>query len=376
MICNLLNVIIAIILFKIKFNDMIKFRKNTDQFYKSLKKEVNLVLTKKIINKAKKLLWMKFTIYLLLFILSIVVLYFNRYGTNTLLLTINYIFIGQAGILLAFNSSHDAVHNTFSKHKKVNAFIYHLTFNLQGINARLWKIRHLSSHHVFPNVDGCDADIDDNAMLRLSPTHKKHYWHKFQHIYAPLLYAVYTLHWILVKDFVYLKKKNLANLKNQKHSIWVILELFLWKAIYFGYMILLPLMVTEYKLTDLLLSFVIMHLFISLFFVFTLIISHLCAETEFPVTNKEGYLPYNYYKHQLAVSLDYHPTSRFANWIFGGFNAHAAHHLFPKLPHTCYTVVTKIIKQKAKTFNYPYNELNILKAIKSHFKYLKNLGKA
>jgi len=206
---------------------MIKFRKDTNQFYKSLKKEVKLVLTEKILNKAKKLLWLKFTIYLSLFIISIAALYLNKYGTNTLLLTINYIFIGQAGILLAFNSSHDAVHKTFSKYKTVNAIIYHFTFNLQGINARLWKIRHLSSHHIFPNVDGCDADIDDNALLRLSPTHKKHYWHKYQHIYAPLLYAVYTLHWILVKDFVYLKKKNLANLKNQNHSIWVILELIL-----------------------------------------------------------------------------------------------------------------------------------------------------
>jgi len=352
---------------------MIKFKKDSNQFYKTLKKEVNMAITKKIVYKAKKLLWIKFSIYFLLFIFGLITLYSNIHN-NLFLLIINYLIIGQIGILLAFNIAHDAVHNTISKYKKLNSFIYHFIFNLQGTNARLWKIRHLNSHHIFPNVDGCDADIDDNKLIRMSPSQKKQVWHKFQHIYVPILYALYTLHWIIIKDFVYLKKKNLANLKNQKHSIWIVVELIIWKLIYFGYMVLFPYILNDYRFFELLFAFLLMHLFISLFFVFTLIISHLCDETEFPCVDENGVLPYNYYQHQLVVSLDYHPTSRFANWIFGGFNSHAAHHLFPKIPHTCYPIITPLIKKNAFKFNYPYNELNILKAIKSHFKYLKKLG--
>lgn len=353
---------------------MIKFKKDTNQFYKSLKKEVDLLLTTKTIKRAKIKIWLKFASYFILFCFGIVLLYYNNYENNFLLLTLNYVFIGQLSILLAFNISHDAVHNTISKFNKFNSFIYHFTFNLQGTNARLWKIRHLSSHHIFPNVGGCDADIDDNLFLRMSPTQKKYVWHKYQYIYAPFLYAFYTLHWIFIKDFIYLNKKDLANLKNQKFSVWVKLELVFWKVFYLFYMLFLPLIFTDVAFLNLLLAFFIVHLFISLFFVFTLIISHLCSETEFPNTDKNGYLPYNYYEHQLVVSLDYHPTNRFANWIFGGFNSHAAHHLFPKIPHTCYTIITPLIKQYAKEFNYPYNELNILKAIESHFRYLKKLG--
>lgn len=353
---------------------MIKFKKETNHFYKSLKNDVNLILTKKVIKKARRKLWIKFIFYFFLFMISIASLYFVNYN-NIFWLIINYIFIGLIGILLAFNISHDAVHNTISNSKKLNSFIYHFTFNLQGTNARLWKIRHLSSHHIFPNVDGCDADIDNNKLFRMSPSHKKYFWHKFQHIYAPILYAIYTLHWILIKDFIYLRKKDLANLKNQKHSVWLIIELIFWKIGYLTYMLFIPYYLTEFSFTNLLFAFFLMHLFISLFFVFTLIISHLCDETEFPTTNENGYLPYNYYEHQLAVLLDYHPTSQFANWIFGGFNAHAAHHLFPKIPHTFYPIISPLIKTKALEFNYPYNELSILKAIKSHFKYLKKLGK-
>ena len=98
-------------------------------------------------------------------------------------------------------------------------------------------------------------------------------------------------------------------------------------------------------------------------------------ETNFPKVDKIGFLPTCYHEHQLSVSLDYHPTNKVANWIFGGFNAHAAHHLFPNLPHTLYTVITPTIKEMAIKFSMPYNELSIMNAVRSHFEYLKKLGK-
>jgi linoleoyl-CoA desaturase len=69
----------------------------------------------------------------------------------------------------------------------------------------------------------------------------------------------------------------------------------------------------------------------------------------------------------------YHAESKAANWVFGGFNAHAAHHIFPKLPHTLYPLLTPIIKKKALFFELPYPELPIPQAILSHFRYLRKL---
>jgi linoleoyl-CoA desaturase len=136
----------------------------------------------------------------------------------------------------------------------------------------------------------------------------------------------------------------------------------------------LPSLVLQCPAWWIMLAFALMHGLLSIVFVLTLIISHLCEETEFPLADKDGLLPFNYHQHQLAVSLDYHPTSYLANWIFGGFNAHAAHHLFPRLPHTCYPKLTKIIQRLAKAHGYPYNELPIPKAIGSHYRYLKRVG--
>jgi linoleoyl-CoA desaturase len=354
-------------------HDKIQFAPSNHQFYKQLSAQVRNTITDADKQKAKRYLWAKLVVFSGLFITANVLLYLPIHD-NAMALVVNYIAIGWIGILLAFNASHDAAHNTFSKKQSINYWIYHITFNLQGVNAYLWRIRHKSSHHVFANVDGCDADIDDNILLRLSPTHTHKQWHKFQHVYAFALYTMYTLHWIFFKDFVYLNKKNLANLKNQQHSLLHIIMLFVWKIIYLLYMIVLPIYVGGYSILAVLSAFVIMHIFISIFFVHSLIISHLCMQTVFPTTDAKGVLPFNYHQHQLEVSLDYHPDSVLASWLFGGFNTHTAHHLFPNLPHTLYRKITPIIQQVSAQFNYPYHQLNYIKAIASHYQYLKKLG--
>jgi linoleoyl-CoA desaturase len=352
----------------------IKFRKNSSSFYHELKEEVAALLDTHALHKAKREMFVKFAGYALLYIVLYSSLFIPAIHSHFYLLTLNYVLFGLTGILLAFNCAHDCVHHTFSKNKALNNIVFYLVFNLQGVNSRLWYKRHISSHHIFPNVDGCDADIDDNPFMRLSPHHTVRKYQKYQHIYAVFLYLVYTLHWIFIKDFIYLKKKNLANLKNQQYSSAFVLELLVLKIAYLMLLIGLPAIFTTASLQQVLLAFLVMHFVISIFFVLTLIISHLCLETEFPKVDANGELPYDYYEHQLAVSLDYHPESKLANIIFGGFNSHTAHHLFPGKQHTLYTRITPLIKAKAQKFNLPYKEKTIPQAIISHFRYLKKLG--
>jgi len=164
-------------------SNQILFKKDNDGFTKELNSTVKLNLSKGELKRAVFLLWIKLFFYLLFFFVSIYVLYLNPYSDNFLYLLLNYTFIGTSGVLLAFNSAHDACHQTFSKKKWLNDFIFFFTFNMQGTSARLWKIRHLASHHLFSNVDGCDADVDDNPLIRFSPNHKKKKFMKYQHLY-------------------------------------------------------------------------------------------------------------------------------------------------------------------------------------------------
>src|SRR5690349_1572675 len=150
----------------------IRFKKNSSPFYTELKKEVDKLLDKNTLDNAKREMLIKFVFYSILFIALYSTIYTQFVSSNFYLLTLNYVLFGLTGILLAFNCAHDCVHNTFSKNKRLNAIVFYWVFNLQGVNSRLWHKRHIASHHIFPNVDGCDADIDDNPFMRLSPHHK------------------------------------------------------------------------------------------------------------------------------------------------------------------------------------------------------------
>ncbi len=352
----------------------IKFRSGSSSvFFKSLDEEIRkLIVSNNFLEKAKGKLWTKMIFYFLLHSSAYLVLFLiPQTGTGSLLLT--YIFIGLSGLLLGFNVSHDAMHGAFSKSKTVNHLIYHFSFNLQGNSAYLWKIRHNSSHHVFPNVDGCDADIDDNPFIRLSPQHRLRKYQRYQHYYSIFVYCFYTLHWFLFKDPLYLFKKKVANLQQKKHSLKQKILFFVWKAVYLILLVLLPVL-SGYPLQIVLLCFFIMHVVNSLIFIHLLIPTHFCLKTQFPVQDDDGYLPFEYYTHQLATSLDYFPSSKVCNLFIGGFNTHAAHHLYPKLPHTIYPEIAKIIEQKAIEFNLPYNKLSLWGAIGSHYRYLKKMG--
>ena len=53
------------------------------------------------------------------------------------------------------------------------------SFTLLGANTYLWRLRHVKSHHNFPNVNGRDIDIDDTAFLRLSPNQPRRRYHRY-----------------------------------------------------------------------------------------------------------------------------------------------------------------------------------------------------
>ncbi len=352
----------------------IKYRSGSSSaFFQSLDNEIGKLLSSTgLLVNAKRKLWIKMIFYFLLHASAYLILFLVPHKEITGLL-FSYAFVGLSGLLLGFNVSHDALHGSFSKNKRVNQWLYHISFNIQGNNAYLWKIRHNSSHHIFPNVDGCDADIDDNPFIRLSPQHRLRKYQRYQHIYSFFVYCFYTLHWFVFKDALYLFSKKVANLQHKKHPPKQIALFFGWKLLYLLLLLILP-VIAGYPLKDVLLCFFIMHVVNSLAFIHFLIATHFCMETSFPVQDENGFLPDDYYTHQLATSLDYLPESKLCNLFIGGFNAHAAHHLYPKLPHTIYPAISGIIEQKAKEFNIPYHKLTLRDAIVSHYRYLKKMG--
>jgi linoleoyl-CoA desaturase len=115
-----------------------------------------------------------------------------------------------------------------------------------------------------------------------------------------------------------------------------------------------------------------MHLLKSAFLLFTFLISHHVESTAIHSDNP----PYtSWFMHQISSANDFHPFSKVANFIFGGFNCHIAHHLFPSLLHMYYPAVSRIIYRNLEENNIPIHQTSYIGGIISHLRLLKHVSK-
>lgn len=296
-------------------------------------------------------------------------------GEGWILLPLGVVFAVSA-LLLAINIGHDASHDAVFRSPLLNIIVQRACFLPTGINAYLWRMRHLNSHHLFPNVNGSDTDIDENPVMRLSPNQPWKWHFQFQHIYAPFMYLFAASHTTMWGDFIYLFKKQLANMTNIKHPWYEYVLFFFSKLVYVTLVLIIPMLVLNIPWWQVLIGYAIVKFIASFVFVFLLIGTHFSDLADFPVPDaKTGSVGRTWAEHNMATACDWSPHSLLAHWISGGVNAHASHHLFPDICHTHYPEVARIIEKAAAEFGVPYNHVTMLGMVKSHFRFLYQLGR-
>jgi linoleoyl-CoA desaturase len=283
---------------------------------------------------------------------------------------------GVFALLFAINMAHDAAHDALVESKRLNHFIKWFSFALIGVDGNLWQMRHNKAHHIIPNVEGADSAVTKNPLVRLSPHQPVLRHHRFQHIYAPLLYGLIVLHSTFRQDFLYLfNRKQLIGLGRVTYSRRQIIEFILLKTTYLSLVLVIPLLATDFSVAEVLLGWFCMTYLVSWLFVWLLIGTHFCEEAEFPQVDDSGQLAHNWAYHAMVTSVDWSPHSRVAQFLLGGANAHATHHLFPNVSHTHYRFMSHIIEEEALAHGVPYNKITLGRMIVSHFRFLKRLGK-
>lgn len=281
---------------------------------------------------------------------------------------------GMAGIGLSI--MHDANHDAYSKNKHINKILSY-TLNVIGGNAVNWKIQHNSLHHIFTNISGKDEDISRIGILRFSPQEKHYKIHRYQHFYAWFLYGLMTLSWVTKKEFVQLiayKKNGLT----QKHGSFskLLTELVLWKILYFGYTIVLPIMILPFSPWVIIGGFLIMQFIAGFSLSIIFQTAHVMPDNEFPQPDKQGLINENWVVHQLKTTSNFAQNSKFFSWLIGGLNYQVEHHLFPTICHVHYKKISAIVKKTSSEFGIPYcAELSFAQALSKHAKLLKYLGK-
>ncbi len=312
------------------------------------------------------------------------VLYFIPYGlivTETvasiagLLISVVIMGFGLGGIGLSV--MHDANHGAYSKKAWVNNLLGY-SLNLVGANAFNWKMQHNVLHHSFTNIHDEDEDISPRGVLRFSPETKWKPIHRYQFIYAWLLYGLMTIVWLVSKDFIRIVRYDRSGLaKKQNASIrreWFIL--IASKCLYIGYIFVLPLLVTDLTWQQVLLGIFIMQYIAGFLLAVIFQPAHVVEGTEYPLPDHNRNMETNWAVHQLKTTTNFANNSNWFTWYVGGLNFQIEHHLFPNICHVHYPKIAPIVKSTAIEFNLPYKtKRTFFEAIRAHTRHLKALGK-
>jgi linoleoyl-CoA desaturase len=282
-----------------------------------------------------------------------------------------YLLNALAQTFLLLNIAHDSNHNAISQVRLVNK-ILNYAFDVCGINSYMWRILHHRGHHACINLYGEDDALTGRGLLRFTPHEPRVRLQRFQHFYALLLYALFSLDYVFVRDFECFFFSSHEYLKHTRHPLKEYVILFASKGFYLTYMLILPVMYLGKSPWLVALSFVLAHLIIGLTVALVFQTTHTVDSTYFPLNRSE--FDHGVY-HIFATTADYATSNPLVAWLAGGLNHHIAHHLCPFVCHTHYAPLTRIVRETAEEYGIPYREHRTMsEAIAHHLRLLKQLG--
>jgi linoleoyl-CoA desaturase len=345
------------------------------EFYETLKTRVNQHFKDKDISRyANSAMMLKTALLLTGYLGGFALLLIAHPALHIALFLWAFMGFCLAGIGMSI--MHDANHGAYSKNKQVNYWLGH-TLNLLGGSVFNWKLQHNYLHHTFTNIANWDEDIQNKLALRLNPDGAAMPFHRFQYIYAFLLYSIATLYWVIAKDFfqfIRYAKKGI-NKHNSTENRILFLKMTLAKLVYFVAMLVLPPLLLNIAFWPWLLGFLIMHFFAGIILTVIFQLAHTIAETSHPIPTENGTIENAWAIHQMQTTANFSRDNKWLSWYVGGLNFQVEHHLFPTICHVHYPELAPIVKQTAEEFGIPYLEnKTFFSAIASHIQALKRFG--
>ena len=279
---------------------------------------------------------------------------------------------GFTSLLIVFNIGHDAVHGSFSPQQWVNKLLGY-SFNLVGANAYSWQLKHNEAHHVYTNIDGKDHDVEMDPFLRVSP-HKPYRWYfRWQHVYWPFIYAMFSLLIIFVVDILIFFQEKKSNQRfAQPLREWGIL--IFTKLFYLFYIFWIPVYYVGFSWHEVFIAFFTFHFINGIVIGLVFQPSHYFEGSEFYKDGDAASIRH-WNLHQLLSTVDISPDNRLLSHALGSLNANVSHHLYPKICHVHYPYLSTIIKNISQKYQIPYHRKSYKEALKSHSRLLKQLSR-
>ncbi len=353
---------------KVTFNNS-----NSREFSRTVKKRVDQYFVENELSKHANLQMVVKTVLMLTFFLGSYGLIISGQFSLGMMWFLTFV-MGVAAAGIGFSISHDALHGAYSSNKSLNRALGY-TFDMLGANGYIWKITHNIIHHTYTNIHGHDEDLEVAEFIRLSPHTEHKAIHRAQHILAFFAYSLAMVFWVFVKDYKNFLKSNIGPYDSKKHPVseWVIL--FATKALFYTYMLVLPMLLLDITWVHLLIGFLTLHLTAGLIVGIIFQLAHVVEETDHPQPNEENMIDEHWMIHEMITTNNFARNNKALCWFVGGLNFQIEHHLFPKVCSVHYPALSPIVEKTAKEFNIPYNlHETFSEAIASHYRTLKKFG--
>jgi len=208
----------------------------------------------------------------------------------------------------------------------------------------------------------------------LTPNQKQLAFHRWQHLYLWPLYGLLAIKWQLVDDFRKLISGRISNQPFPRPRGWELVILVAGKVIFLAFAFGIPLqfhsvgvVIFYYAVAGLVTGTVLSVVFQ---------VAHCVEEAEFPVpgTNTER-IDHAWAIHQAETTVDFARRSRVITWLVGGLNFQIEHHLFPRISHVNYPMISSVVEKTFRDFGIGYTEYKSFRAgMASHFRWLRRMG--
>jgi linoleoyl-CoA desaturase len=245
-----------------------------------------------------------------------------------------------------------------------------------GGSSFFWNQKHNILHHTFTNVDGVDDDIDSSPFVRLAPTQRLRWYHRFQVVYVwALLGLFFASKWVVFDDFKVWTRGKIGPQAIPRPRGWDAVQLIAGKLGFLAYAVAIPL--AFHSPLHVVAGFVWTYavLGITLGTVFQL--AHAIDGTAFcTAPGADGKLDQPFFEHQLATTANFAQKNRLISWYVGGLNFQVEHHLFPRVSHRHYPAIAEIVREFCREQGLRYLSYDTLwGALRAHLSFLRRMGR-
>jgi len=405
---------------------------NESDFYSVMKKRVLERLVKLKLNRRGSYeICIKAAMILFCFWFSLYKMYTSTFGMACLWSMCMGVWAHFVGTCI----QHDGNHGAFSQSKFINKAAG-WTMDMIGASGYTWEIQHMLGHHPYTNLldltedekkqmeEDCPMEDKDQEsdpdvfssfpLMRMHPEHQPEWYHKYQHYYAPLLFAFMTIAKVFQQDFEIVFSHRLYHIDAHCRygSVWNRLRFWIMKVITTVYMVVLP--CYFHGISKGLTLFVLGHLTCGEVLATMFIVNHfiegvayakkggnsadknedgsvvlrlisttpsnnndattdnndtttVAADQRRPQTatgrtpmlditvSQHAPVPLNDWAAvQCQTSVNWSPGSWFWNHVSGGLSHQIEHHLFPSVCHTHYVYVQDVVQQTCDEHGVPY----------------------